>query len=135
MAREFTLAELESYLDETLSAELTADLEAELRDNKELVKRLRQIQGRRDAGVHSLGDIWRRNRTSCADRETLGSYLLAILPPEHQSYLKFHIEEIGCRFCQANLADLQQRQSSATEAETRQRRYFQSSAGFFKPDA
>ena len=74
MTREFTQAELESYLDEALIPNEVADVEAQLRKDAALLERLNAIIARRDAGVHSLGEIWRRNRISCADRELLGNF-------------------------------------------------------------
>jgi hypothetical protein len=47
-----------------------------------LLRTLEAINGRRDAGVHSLGEIWRRNRVSCPTRQQLGSFLLGILSDE-----------------------------------------------------
>ena len=82
MTREFTQAELEAYLDEALTAAEMAEVEAQIRERAELMRRLQAIHERRDAGMHSLGEIWRRHRVSCADRETFGSYLLGVLPPD-----------------------------------------------------
>jgi hypothetical protein len=132
MTRQFTQAELEAYLDEALTAAEMAEVEMQIRDQPGLMQRLQAIHGRRDAGMHSLGEIWRRHRVSCADRETLGSYLLGVLTEEESSYVRFHIEQIGCRLCQANLDDLQQRQQQLHDSATRQRRYFQSSAGLLR---
>ena len=135
MNQEFSQAELEAYLDEELTATEAAKLEALLREDDELVNRLVAIHGRRDAGVHSLGEIWRRNRITCPDRETLGSYLLAILGPAQQAYIEFHVERVGCRYCQANLDDLRDRQSQSGQlAQDRHQRYFQSSAGYLQRD-
>lgn len=134
MTRQFTQAELEAYLDEALTASEMADIESQLRQSPELIERLRSINARRDAGVHSLGEIWRRHRSSCADRELLGSYVLGVLPEEQASYVHFHIEKVGCRYCQANLDDLRERQQQLSGAEQRQRRYFQSSAGYLRRD-
>ena len=55
----FTTAELEAYLDEALPVEQMTAIERALRGSPDLVKQLSQINGRRDAGVHSLGEIWR----------------------------------------------------------------------------
>jgi hypothetical protein len=136
MTPQFSQAELEAYLDEALPVEHAARIEQSLRDNPELVRRLSAINGQRDCGVHSIGEIWRRRRLSCATREQLGSYLLQVLPEEQSEYIRFHIETIGCRFCQANLDDL--REASAPSDDdvavgSRRRRYFQSSAGHLKP--
>lgn len=132
MMREFSQAELEAYLDEALTPTDMAEIELRLRDDAELLMRLHSIHGRRDAGMHSLGEIWRAHRVSCIDRETLGNYLLNVLEPEHHTYITFHLEQIGCRLCQANLADLKSKQSELSHASQRQRRYFQSSAGYLK---
>ena len=37
----------------------------------DLAKQLIAIHRRRDAGLHSLGEIWRRHRLSCPSRQEL----------------------------------------------------------------
>jgi hypothetical protein len=133
MTRQFTLSELEAYLDEALSPEEMAGLEQALRERPDVVRQLAAINARRDAGVHSLGEIWRRQRLSCPTREQLGSFLLNVLPTEQADYLKFHIEKFGCRYCQANLEDMRRQREETTDAvATRRTRYFQSSAGYLR---
>ena len=132
MTSTYSQAELEAYLDEALPVDRTAQIEQSLRENSELVRRLAAINAQRDCGVHSVGEIWRRRRLSCPNREQLGSYLLQVLPAEQSEYIRFHAETIGCRYCQANLDDLRAASlgdASEAEAGTRRRRYFQSSAG------
>jgi anti-sigma factor RsiW len=130
---EFSEEELESYLDEALAASRMAVIEAELRSSPTLGQRLAAINARRDAGQHTLGEIWRSRRLSCPSRDELGSYLLGVLDDDAASYIEFHTSEVGCRYCQANLADLRARQSeAAAEAQTRRRKYFQSSAGYLR---
>jgi hypothetical protein len=125
-----TDADLAAYLDEALPADQMARMEERLRDDKRLLARLTSLLGRRDAGVHSLGEIWRRERLSCPDREQLGSYLLGALGDDMLDYVEFHLREVGCRLCQANLHDLESRQAEAAETVgQRRRKYFQSSAG------
>jgi hypothetical protein len=134
MSTKFSNSELEAFLDESLPVERMAAIEAALRHSDELPKLLAAINGRRDAGVHSLGEIWRRHRLSCPSREQLGSYLLGVLPRETADYVKFHVETIECRQCAASLDDLRAQQSSADAAATttRRQRYFQSSAGYLR---
>ena len=134
MPSEFTTSELEAFLDEGLPAERMAAIEDALRRNDELQQRLAALNGRRDAGVHSLGEIWRRHRLSCPSREQLGSYLLGVLPQGAAEYVKFHLDSIECRFCAASLADLKARQSAAEAdvAERRRQKYFHSSAGYLR---
>ena len=74
-----TQSDLQAYLDEALAPGEMAAIEVELRNKPELLQQLSAINARRDAGVHSLGEIWRRNRLTCPSREQLGSYLLSVL--------------------------------------------------------
>ena len=134
MSKTYTQTELEAYLDEALPAERMARIEQALRSDRELVRQLAAINARRDAGVHSLGEIWRRHRPSCPTREQLGSYVLGALPAEISDYVEIHIEAVGCRLCRANLRDLEKQQAEAAdEVQTRRRKYFQSSAGYLRP--
>jgi len=131
--RALTDAELESYLDESLSSEDMAELESKLRGDPQLLQRLASIIARRDAGVHTLGEIWRRHRVSCPSREQLGSYLLQVADESVVEYVNFHLQQVGCRFCEANLDDLRRRQEETSESTARRRqRYFQSSAGYLR---
>lgn len=136
MPRNFTQAELEAFLDEALTAEEMSAIEQTLRSDKQLAAQLATIVNRRGGGMHSIGDIWRRHRLSCPTREQLGSFLLGVLDGEVEEYVRFHVQTIGCRACQASLDDLQHQQADAAEIrETRRRRYFQSSAGLLRrPD-
>ncbi len=131
MPKAIRQSDLEAYLDEALPPDEMARIELVLRKDPHLSRQLAVINARRDAGVHSLGEIWRRHRVSCPPREQLGSYLLDALPEESAEYVRFHLKVVGCRWCQANLTDLRTQQAEAPEAvETRRRKYFQSSAGY-----
>ena len=130
MPRRITQADLEAYLQEELPPADMAAIEAELRSRPELLAQLSTINGRRDAGVHSVGEIWRRHRLSCIPRQQLGSYLLGALDEPQSAYVAFHIDQIGCRFCRANLDDLQRQQEETVEiVQSRRTKYFQSTAG------
>ena len=134
MARQFTQLELEAYLDEALSPQEMATVEKALRSQPALLKQLTAINSRRDAGLHTLGAIWRRHRVSCPTREQLGGMILGTLDRGHAAFITFHIERVGCRLCRANLEDLQRQQRETEgDAVTRRRRYFQSSAGYLRP--
>ena len=126
----FTDVELGAYLDEDLDAVQMAEIEKALRSDPAILKRLTIIRQNTLNGAHSLGAIWRRHRLSCPSREQLGNYLLEIMSPEEQRFIKTHIDLCGCRQCQANLDDLQQQSEAALVAQTRRTRYFQSSAGY-----
>ncbi len=127
-------SDLEGYLDEALPPARMADIELALRKDPELTRKLTAIHSRRNAGVHSLGEVWRAGRLSCPSREQLGSYLLGALPDDAADYTAFHLQEIGCRYCQANLDDLKTQQAEKDETvQDRRRKYFQSSVGHLKP--
>lgn len=133
--QQLTDAELEAFLDEELSSAEMAQLEQLLRSDAQLSRRLAELLRRRDAGVHTLGSIWRRYRVSCPTRDQLGAFLLGTLEDPHTAYIQFHLNTIGCRLCQANLADLRSRQQESRDVQTtRQRKYFQSSAGYLRRD-
>ena len=133
MAESYTDAELSAFLDEDLPQERMASIEQALRDDSALGDRLTDIVGQRDAGLHTLGAIWRRERLSCPSREQLGSFLLEVLDDSHADYIRFHLNTIGCRVCNASLEDLRNQHATAEDAtatESRRRKYFQSSAGY-----
>lgn len=134
MTERFRESDLEAYLDEALPPEVSARMEKALRKDPSLLRQLAAINSRRDAGVNSLGEIWRRHRISCPTREQLGSYLMDALPEEVAEYFTFHLEVVGCRWCRANLTDMESHQAEdRTRVETRRRKYFQSSAGYLRP--
>jgi hypothetical protein len=130
MAHRPSQSDLEAYLDEALPMEAMARIERALRADGKLSEQLRVINARRDAGLHSLGEIWRRHRLTCPSREQLGSYLLRALNEEEANYIRFHLEVSGCRTCAANFDDLKNRQTDEPAAvDNRRKKYFQSSAG------
>lgn len=77
-----------------------------------------------------LTEIWEEARLTCPKRSTLGGYLLKTLDAVWQDYVHFHTQSIGCRFCRANLDDLQAQSQQAPTV--LRERVMQSTAGFFK---
>ncbi len=131
MAQAFTDQQLQAYLDELLPADLMASVEIELRSSEPLRERLISLVGMREAGVHGLGEIWRRNRLTCPSRQQLGSFLLGAMDENLQKYIHFHLDTVGCRVCGANLDDLKSQQNDQkADTQSRRRRYYQSSAGY-----
>ena len=129
----FRQPDLEAYLDEALPVEEMTRIEKALRDDPALARQLAAILARRDSGVISLGEVWRRHRLTCPTRQELGSFLLGVLPDDAARYVTFHVEVVGCRCCQANVADLKNQQAEAQAVvENRRRKYFQSSAGHLR---
>jgi hypothetical protein len=128
-----TREQLHAYLDDALSDRETALVEQALRESEPLRRQLRAVMGERDRGEHTLGAVWRRQRLSCPTREQLGSFLLQVLDADWQDYINFHLNTVGCPFCQSNLADLKTlHQEEAPKAQRRRQRIFESSAGYLR---
>ena len=128
----FTDAELAAFLDEALPPARCAQLEHDLRTDADLRNRLIEVRGRETAGLHTLGAIWRRNRLSCPPRAELGQFLLGTLENEAVDYIRFHIDQVGCRYCEANLADLKDASKPDEQPAKLRQKYFQTSAGYLK---
>lgn len=121
--------QLLAWLDEALAPDQMSEIEKQLRDSEPLRNRVAGLIRRRDDGVHSVGEIWRRHRLTCPTRADLGSWLLGSLDDDHADYIDFHIRTVGCRTCVANLTDLQDSVQPSEDSTRRRRRFFQSSAG------
>lgn len=50
-----------------------------------------------------LSEIWFREHVSCPRKETLDAYEAGKLKGEEQAYVKFHLETLGCPYCQSRL--------------------------------
>jgi hypothetical protein len=103
---------------------------------------LKQIRTRIEASRIPIGpssedfenlmtDVWKLQRFSCPKRSTIGAYLLGTLDSKWRQYVDFHINTIGCRFCMANLQDLQD-QNVQKQSRRLQTRIMESTAGFLK---
>lgn len=133
MSERFSDDELLGWLDEQLPADRLSEIEQAMRNSEPLRHRMAGLMRRRDQGEHSVGEIWRRNRLSCPDRETLGSWLLESLDESLMAYIEFHLKTIGCRYCNASLEELVSAKSKAdASSQQRRRRYFESSAGLLR---
>lgn len=100
-----------------------------------LVKRLADELGNQSTGELTdesmLSRLWEEHRPSCPKRSTVGKWLLGTLDPDWATYVAFHIDELGCRFCQANRSDLAV-DTEPVDAKSAQQRIMQSSVGFFR---
>lgn len=75
-----------------------------------------------------LTDIWEYHRFSCPKRSTIGGFLLRTLSDDWQRYVDFHLNVLGCRFCRANLEDLEC--ETAEHSQQLQARIMESTVGF-----
>ena len=130
---EFTDAELEAYLDEALDPNRAAELEHFVSQDKRLLARLSRINGRRDAGIHTLGEIWRRNQIGVPSVEQVSNHLLGVSSKEESDYIMFRMNVLRCPFTIAMYRDLSAKQDSDhTVSETRRTKFFNSSAGLLR---
>ena len=104
---EITRQMLRDYMHDALPETEMAAVEKALRESPELRASLAGVLEEEDRGEHTVGAIWRRERVSCPTRDELGGYLLGAGDPDRLEYVAFHLDVIGCPYCQANLDDLQ----------------------------
>ena len=107
---EITRQMLRDYLNDALPDPETAAVERALRESAEVRAAFQEVLGEEDRGEHTVGAIWRRERASCPTREQLGGFLLGSVDEGLEDYIHFHLEVVGCLFCQANLDDLKKLQ-------------------------
>jgi RNA polymerase sigma factor (sigma-70 family) len=81
----------------------------------------------------ALTEVWEENRFTCPKRSTIGRFLLETLEEPWKSYVDFHVNRLGCRFCRANVEDLQK--ANEAEQQKAQKKFFESTIGFFRPTA
>ena len=101
---------LRDYLHDALPEPEMAAVEKALRGSPALRTALDEIREEDDRGEHTVGAIWRRERVSCPTRDQLGGFLLGAGDPDLLDYVQFHLDTIGCPYCQANLDDLKKLQ-------------------------
>jgi RNA polymerase sigma factor (sigma-70 family) len=77
--------------------------------------------------------IWEDRRPTCPKRSTIGRFELKTLDSPWKEYVDFHLNRLGCHFCQANLEDL--RKQSEAPPPDMQQKIMQSTIGFFRADA
>jgi hypothetical protein len=100
---------LRAYISDALPDAELATVERSLRESADLRALLKDVIEQEDRGEHTAGAIWRRERISCPARDQLGGFLLGAGDAELLEYIQFHIDEIGCPYCRANLDDLRTR--------------------------
>jgi RNA polymerase sigma factor (sigma-70 family) len=93
-----------------------------------------RLVGIADSGASLLTDVWEEYRPACPKRSTIGRFMLGTLDELWQEYVDFHLNQLKCEFCRANLADLQKQESE--QPKKLHDRVYQSTIGFFqKPPA
>ena len=54
----------------------------------------------------TVGTVWREERVSCPHPDVLRAYVTASLEEGAMQFLKFHLEECECPYCNAALEDI-----------------------------
>lgn len=126
----FTDQELRAYLAEELSVPRSAELERAIVADTALRDRLRALLDDTPSASLAVRDVWQRARLSCPSRSVLSEYLAEQLGDGLAQYIRFHLHDVGCRFCAANLEDL--KEQGGTDAVDRGRKFFQTSVGRLK---
>lgn len=133
MDREPNPCLLIGYIEEALSDDDMARVEAMLRSSLVWRQALEELRNRSDLGEHSVGMIWRRQRLTCPDRERLWAYRAGGLMPDEEDFLRFHLETVKCPWCQASLRDLDAegvgKGPTVPDSGRRRRRFFETSVG------
>jgi RNA polymerase sigma factor (sigma-70 family) len=81
-------------------------------------------------GDSLVTEVWEEQRLTCPKRSTIGRYLLGTLDPPWQELVDFHLNRLGCRFCRANLDDLQKK--TEEDSAVARDKILHSTIGFFK---
>src|SRR4051794_14353221 len=76
-------------------------------------------------------EVWEEQRLTCPKRSTIGRWVLGTLEGPWQEHVEFHVNKLGCRFCRANLDDLQKK-GREEESTVFRDRILHSTIGFFK---
>lgn len=123
----FTDQELRAYLAEELSLPRSVEIERALLVDDTLRARMRTLLDDSPSASLAVRDVWLKARLSCPSRDVLADYLAELLGDGLSQYVRFHLNEVGCRYCAANLADLQEQ--GGAEAAARGRKFFETSVG------
>ncbi len=60
----------------------------------------------------SISLVWEEERVSCPHRDVLRAFAGGSLRKDAADYIEFHLKDVGCGYCVANLEDLQTIDSS-----------------------
>ena len=94
-----------------------------------MVNRLSSINRRRDEGIHTLGEIWRRHQIGVPSPEEVNEFLSGKLAQDQSNYIRFRLDVLKCRYTSALVEAAEQRLAdSGEQSKTRREKYFQNSA-------
>ena len=68
-----------------------------------------------DPLAFTVSTVWREERVSCPHPDVLRAYQTASLEEGAMSFLKFHLEECQCPYCNAVLEDFRESDAEAAK--------------------
>lgn len=77
-----------------------------------------------------ITEVWESQRPTCPKRSTIGRLMLGTLEGAWKQYVDFHVNKLGCKFCRANLEDLQKQTDEAPKVV--HDKVMHSTIGFFR---
>jgi hypothetical protein len=133
----FSDAQLLAYAEERLPMAATLQLEKSLESDEKLKTDLRRVCGQHLTGELSLATIWRDFQVGCLSQDQLAAYVGHQLGGALADYVRFHIDEVGCRICEARLDELARlaHNSSNEQVTPLASKCFNSSVGLIQPGA
>lgn len=67
-----------------------------------------------ESDVHfDVGELWKKARVSCPSRHWLARLVAGTLAPGPAGFVRFHLDEMNCEWCQANRDDLERSERDA----------------------
>jgi hypothetical protein len=97
---------LTGYVEGTLDAATQKRVKAEISSCELCLGFHREIESELHSLSLSISLLWAAERISCPHRDILKGFLAGSLKKGEADYVEFHLREISCSFCAANLEDL-----------------------------
>lgn len=69
-----------------------------------------------DALDLDVGRVWRLERVSCPHADVLRAFTTSSLPEGAMDYVRFHLEQSQCPYCNASLEEIRAQDQSAQNA-------------------
>ncbi|MCS6975650.1 MAG: hypothetical protein NZM31_01400 [Gemmatales bacterium] len=116
LAPGITEQDLIDHVEEALPPHKASVIEKAIRESEELMAILNALILARSGEEHSVGAIWERHRLSCPTRDQLSNYLVRAMSDEALTYIAFHLEDVDCPYCQAELEELKNAKQQGKKA-------------------
>lgn len=95
-----------SYVEGSLSPEQSDAVQSHV-ESCDLCGRFHgEVEGEIKSLSMSISLVWTEEGISCPHRDILKAYLAKSLSGGEADYVEFHLTEIACQFCNANLEDI-----------------------------